>query len=75
MERLLEYAAIDPMALILTGRAYIIWTEWKHPHEPLDTGIIARAMEGLTLDERAVVVARAKEMIAFGKAVVVAAGG
>lgn len=26
------YAAIDPMALILSGKAYLIWVELKHPH-------------------------------------------
>jgi hypothetical protein len=25
-------AAIDPMALVLSGRAYLIWVELKHPH-------------------------------------------
>jgi hypothetical protein len=25
-------AAIDPMALVLSGKAYLIWVEMKHPH-------------------------------------------
>ena len=27
-------AAIDPMALVLHGKAYLTWVELKHPHVP-----------------------------------------
>ena len=29
-----KFVAIDPMALILTGEAYLIWTLIHHPDDP-----------------------------------------
>lgn len=57
--------AIDPMALILSGRAYLIWVELHHPHvpKPADLANILRVM---TVEERAVALTRAKSLGAFG---------
>jgi len=57
--------AIDPMALILSGRAYLIWVEMHHPHVPkvLDLKNILRMM---TAEERRAALARAKSLGEFG---------
>jgi len=57
--------AIDPMALILSGKAYLIWAEMHHPHVPKvrDLENILRVM---TAEERQAAVARAKSLGEFG---------
>ena len=60
-------AAVDPMAMILSNKAYIIWVELKHPHEP-SIGAIQAALKTMTPQERRSTIARAKELAAYGKA-------
>ncbi len=63
-----EYIAIDPMATILQGKAYLIWVEIHHPHEP-SVAEIEQVFKRMTQDERKLAVARAKTLVAYGKAV------
>ncbi len=63
-----KYAAIDPMALILSDRAYLIWVEIHHPNEPALTKV-AEVVKSLTTEEKKFALARAKSLIAYGKAV------
>jgi hypothetical protein len=51
--------AIDPMALILSNAAYVIWAEANHPHVP-DVADVAQALRGMNADERQIAVARAR---------------
>ena len=67
-EKMSEYAAIDPMALILQGKAYLMWVEIHHPHEP-SLAEIEQVFKRMTPDERKSAVARAKTFAAWGKAV------
>ncbi len=67
------FAAIDPMALILPTNAYLIWLEIHHPHVPAIDDI-RKVFERMTKEERAVAVARARSLAAFGKAVEEVAG-
>jgi hypothetical protein len=64
-----KYAAIDPMALVLSTRAYLIWVEIHHPNEPALSKVseVARA---LNPEEKKFALARAKDLVAYGKAVV-----
>jgi hypothetical protein len=68
MDKLNEYAAIDPMAMILHGKAYLIWLEIHHPHVP-SVAEIEQVLKRMTLEERNLSVARAKTLVAYGKAV------
>ncbi len=63
-----HYAAIDPMALILSEKAYLIWVELHHPHTP-DVATIEQVFERLSPEERMVATAKAAELAAYGKAV------
>ena len=63
-----KYAAIDPMALILSTKAYLIWVEIHHPHEPA-LPKVAQVIKTLSHEEKKFALARAKAMIAYGKAV------
>ena len=60
------YAAIDPMAMILSGAAYLRWIEWKHPHQ-LRVEEFAEFLRGLTAEEQKAAVERAKSLAAYGK--------
>lgn len=57
--------AIDPMALILSGRAYLIWAEMHHPHveKALD---LKNILPMMTAEERGAALARAKSLGEFG---------
>ena len=59
--------AIDPMALILSGRAYITWVELHHPHVPKVADIEA-VLRTMTPGERSVAVIRARALAEYGKA-------
>lgn len=63
-----KYAAIDPMAMILSDRAYLIWVEMHHPHEPA-LSKVGEVVKSLTVEEKKFALARAKAFIAYGKAV------
>jgi hypothetical protein len=60
--------AIDPMALILLGKAYLIWTEIHHPHEPKVADVQA-ALRAMTAKERKVALKRAKILAQYAKVV------
>jgi hypothetical protein len=64
----MNYAAIDPMALILSEKAYLIWVEIHHPHVPAveDLGKLFKRMSAA---EGKAVLARAKTVAAYAKAV------
>lgn len=60
--------AIDPLALILHGSAYLTVVELKHPHEPKIADIRA-ALQGMTPQERKDALSRARTLADYGKAV------
>ena len=60
--------AIDPMALILSGPAYVIWAEAKHPHVP-NLAAIEAAFRALSREEQDAAVGRARAMAEYGRAV------
>lgn len=62
------YAAIDPMALILSGKAYLIWVEIHHPHVP-KVSELQEAVRAMTPEEQKAALSRAKTMAAYGKVV------
>jgi probable HAF family extracellular repeat protein len=61
-------ALIDPMALILGQRLYLIWVELHHPHEPKlsDLNVAIRLMSAA---ERQAALERARRLGDFGKQV------
>jgi hypothetical protein len=62
------YVAIDPMALILSGKAYLIWVEQHHPHVP-KVSEIQEALRGITADERKGILNRTRNLADYAKAV------
>ncbi|MBS0423506.1 MAG: hypothetical protein JSR71_03555 [Proteobacteria bacterium] len=63
-----KYAAIDPMSLFLSDRAYLIWVELHHPHEPA-LSKVAEVVKTLSVEEKKFALARAKTLAAYSKAV------
>jgi hypothetical protein len=63
-----KYAAIDPMSLILSDRAYLIWVELHHPNEPA-LSKVAEIVKSLSPEEKKVALAKASALIAYGKSV------
>jgi hypothetical protein len=63
-----KYLAIDPMALILSTRAYLIWVQIHHPDAPA-LPKVAEVIQTLNHEEKKFALARAKALIAYGKAV------
>ena len=63
-----DYAAIDPLALVLPGPVYVKIVEKLHPHVP-KVAEIAEAAKGMSPEEKALAVSRAKAMVAYGQAV------
>jgi len=62
------WAAIDPVALFLSERAYLIYVEMKHPHEPLvDT--LAKVAKEMTPAERKAVLANVRGFTELANAV------
>jgi hypothetical protein len=61
-------AAIDPMALILSEKWYLIWTEIHHPHVELNASL-EKVFERATPHERAEAAARAEKIAGFAAAV------
>lgn len=61
-----DQATIDPMALILGGRWYLIWVEMHHPHVPklADLEFVLRMMPAA---EQRATLARARRLGDFGK--------
>jgi FG-GAP repeat len=63
----LKYVAIDPMALILDGKALDIWYEFKHPHEP-KVAEIQRVLPSMTPEEQKATLNRANDLANYAKA-------
>ena len=63
-----KYAAIDPMALVLSTKAYLIWVEIHHPNVPRLSNV-AEVINTMNIKEKKFALARAKTLIAYGKAV------
>ena len=63
-----DEVAIDPMALILGGKWYLIWVEMHHPHAPKlsDLEVVIRLMPTA---ERRATLERARRLGDFGKRV------
>jgi probable HAF family extracellular repeat protein len=59
-------ATVDPIALILTGRWYQIWTEMHHPHEPIPPDLAA-VMRLMPAAERRATLERARRLGDFAK--------
>jgi hypothetical protein len=58
--------AIDPMAMILSGKAYLMWLEFKHPHVPKVADIQA-VLRTMTPRERNAALTRARTVPGYGK--------
>ncbi|MFT3926544.1 MAG: hypothetical protein QM778_28625 [Myxococcales bacterium] len=61
-------AAIDPMRLVLSEKAYELWVEARHPHVPSQPDL-ARFLGTLSLTERGQTLARAQQMSDYATAV------
>jgi FG-GAP repeat len=62
-----KYVAIDPMALILKGKALDIWYEIHHPHEP-KVAEIQRVLRSMTPEEQKATLNRARTLENYAKA-------
>jgi hypothetical protein len=58
---------IDPMALILSGSAYLAWVDLHHPHEPKVADLQA-VLRTMTHEERHAAVIRARTLTRYGTA-------
>jgi hypothetical protein len=63
-----ERRAIDPMSLVLSGKAYLAWVELHNPHTP-KVADIQVALRGMSPLEQRVALGRAQAMVEFGTAV------
>ena len=66
-------AAIDPMALVLSARAYLIWVELKHPHVP-QVAEIRKFLATLSREDREQTAQSATALAAFSRNVQEALG-
>ena len=60
--------SVDPMYLILSGRAYLIWVEQHHPHVPKVADIQA-ILQKMTPEEQNAALGRARAISGYGKVV------
>lgn len=60
--------SVDPMYLILSGKAYLIWVEQHHPHEPRVAEIQA-VLQKMTREEQNAALGRARAISGYGKVV------
>jgi len=63
-----QYAAIDPLALLLSGRAYLQTIEKNHPHVPL-VSVIQEVVHAMTPEEKAFSLSKAKTFMGYSKAI------
>lgn len=63
-----DYAAVDPMSLILSPSAYRIWVEKVHPHV-LKTAEVQAVLQTLTPDEQNAALSKARTLAQYGNAV------
>ena len=61
-------AAIDPMSLILSEKAYLIWVELKHPHVP-NVAEVQKVLQNATAEEKSTMLNRAQTVAAHGRVV------
>jgi hypothetical protein len=64
-----DYVAIDPMAMILTEDAFLIWCEIHHPHVP-KLAEIKQLFEHMTQDQKTLAASRAKTLARYGEMLV-----
>jgi hypothetical protein len=57
-----QYAAIDPVVFVLSGRALDIYWLIKHPHNPITANDIHQILKDAAPEEISVTTARAKAM-------------
>jgi hypothetical protein len=62
------FVAMDPMSMILSGAAYKIWLERKHPHVP-KVSEIQEVFRSMAPSEQKTALARARRLAGYGKAV------
>ena len=67
--------AIDPLALLLPSRIYLILMEKLHPHVQLTAAQVAEALKQATVEERKEVAARMAAISACVKPVEAALAG
>jgi hypothetical protein len=60
--------AIDPMALVLSESAYLIWVEQHHPHVP-EIAEIQAALRVMTPEQQTAALSRARTMAEYAQAV------
>lgn len=63
-----ELLAIDPLALLLPNSVYVRLVEKLHPHVPSVSEIV-EAAKGITAEQRAFVISRARVLSAHAKAI------
>lgn len=64
----LEDVAIDPLALLLPSRIYVVFAEKEHPHEPARAAV-ERALRPLNAKQKSAVAARARILAEYAKLV------
>jgi hypothetical protein len=62
------YAAIDPMYLLLGGKAYLVWVEMHHPHVPRISEI-EQVLRSMTPLEQTAISKRARTVAEYAKAI------
>ena len=67
------YAAIDPMALILSGKAYDGWVQLHYPHEP-KVSEISELVARMSPEDEQATLKRARTLAEYVKAVEEAVG-
>ena len=67
-EETMDYVAIDPMAVILPEKIYLIWVEIHHPNTPL-VDDLSKLFKRMTAADKKVVLGRAKAVGAISQAV------
>jgi hypothetical protein len=66
--RVVSGVAVDPISLILSGPAYLVWAEAHNPHVP-DVADLAAALRSMTALERTFAIARARLLGDYANAV------
>jgi hypothetical protein len=64
-----DYAAIDPMAIILTEDAYLIWCEIHHP-QVLKVPGVKELFERMNKEQKKHALLRAKTLMKYGQMLV-----
>ena len=64
-----NYLAIDPMALILSEEAFLIWSEIHHPNVPL-VAEINKLIKAMTPAQRKVTIDNAKLLKIYGNTLI-----